>query len=132
MKENVILGKMEDGMMQCNAFIAQEIVANMEKFGLPPVLAINGKIKNLKAKAVDLSELEEFIKLLKKHGYQENDFCVLEDAKTKYKNKKTILLAGGLVCICKKSGKVKEYTAAEHSAWLEDFSADLKNKFFTN
>jgi hypothetical protein len=132
MKENFILEKIETGMKECNAFIAQEITSNIEKFGIPPVLAIKGKIKNLKPKALDLSELGEFLKLAKKYGYQENDFCVLEDVKTKLKNNKTILLSGCLICICKKSGKVKEYDVKQGQSWIKDFGADLKNKFFSN
>ena len=72
------------------------------------------------------------LKLLKKYGYDEDDFYLLEDKKAKYRDGKAVLLQGCIICVCKKSGIIKEYPANGGSSWVDDFAADLKNKFFTN
>jgi len=130
MKENLILDKIEAGIKEGSAFIAQDIAGNIERYGISPVISINGKIKNLKPKIIDLSGMKDLPKLLKKYDYEEGDFYLLEDMRTKYNKDKTVLISGCVICICKKSGKVKEYRANHGSSWMENFSADLKNKSF--
>ena len=132
MKGSLVLDKIEAGIKEGSAQIAQEIEGNVEKYGVAPVIVLDGKLKNLRAKIIDISELKDSLKLLKKYGYSEDDFYLLEDKKAKYRNGKAILLQGCIVCVCKKSGKIKEYHANGGSSWIDDFAADLKNKFFTN
>lgn len=131
MKGSLVLDKIEAGIKEGSAQIAQEIEGNVEKYGIAPVIAMDGKLKNLRAKIIDISELDS-LKLLKKYGYSEDDFYLLEDKKAKYRDGKSILLQGYIICVCKKSGKIKEYHANGGSSWIEDFTLDLKNKFFTN
>ncbi len=131
MKGSLVLDKIEAGIKEGSAQIAQEIEGNVERYGIAPVIVLDGKLKNLRAKIIDISELD-LLKLLKKYSYSEDDFYLLEDKKAKYCDGKAILLQGYIICVCKKSGKIKEYHANGGSSWIEDFTIDLKNKFFTN
>lgn len=130
MKENLVLQKIEAGIKEGNAFIAQEIEENIEKYGISPVISIDGKLKNLRPKTIDCEEIKDFPKLLKKHGYDLEDFYLLESKTTKYGKDKTILTAGCIICVCKKTGKIKEYKANHGSSWIMNFTADLKEKSF--
>jgi hypothetical protein len=130
MKESLVLERMEAGIREGSAFIAQDIASNIERYGISPVIAIDGKIKNLRPKLIDNSEVEDFPKLLKKYGYNLEDFYLLETNTTKYNKNKTVLSSGGIICICKKSGKIKEYKANHGSSWIINFTADLKEKSF--
>ncbi len=135
MKGSLVLEKIEAGIKAGSAQIAQEIEGNVEKYGVAPVIVVDGKLKNLKAKIIDIAQLKDSLKLLKKHGYSEDDFYLLEDKKAKYRGKaedKSVLLQGCIICVCKKSGKIKEYHANGGSSWIEDLAQDLQNKFFTN
>ena len=131
MKGSLVLDRIEAGIKEGSAQIAHEIEGNVEKYGIAPVIVLDGKLKNLRAKIIDIAELDA-LKLLKKYGYSEDDFYLLEDKKAKYREGKSILVQGCIICVCKKSGKIKEYHANGGSSWVDDFTADLKNKFFTN
>lgn len=130
MKENFILEKIEAGIKEGNAFIARDIAENVEKYGISPVISIGGKIKNLRPRIIDCEEIKELPKLLKKYGYDLEDFYLLESKTTKYNKNKTILTSGFIICICKKSGKIREYKASNGSMWLDALSVDLKEKSF--
>ncbi len=130
MKENLVLEKIEAGIKEGSGFIAQDIISNIERYGVSPVIAIEGKIKNLRPKIIDNAEIENFPKLLKKYGYNLEDFYLLENNTAKYDKTKTILTSGCIICICKKSGKLKEYKANQGLSWLDNFTLDLKEKSF--
>lgn len=130
MKEGLVLDKIEAGIKEGNALIAQEIESNVEKYGISPVISIDGELKNLRPKIIDSEEIKDFPKLLKKHGYDLEDFYLMESKTTKYGKNNTILTSGCIVCICKKSGKIKEYKANGGSSWIDNFTADLKEKSF--
>jgi len=133
MKENPILQKIEAGIKEGNGLIAQELVNNIEKFGIPPVISINGELKKIRAKLVDSQEIEEFVKSsqnYKKGVYHFEDFYFLETTDAKYKKNKSVLSSGGIICVSKKSGKFKEYKANCGSSWIENFISDLKEKSF--
>jgi hypothetical protein len=132
MKASLVLERIEAGIQEGSAFIAQEVAANVVKYGISPVIAIGGKIKNLRPKILELSEIENVEKILKKHGFKCDDFYLMEDKKNKYRDDKTILTSGCIVCVSKKTGKVKEYPANHGSSWIDDFNRDLKNKCFDN
>lgn len=132
MKASLVLEKIEAGIIEGSALIACEVAENVKKFGISPVIAIGGKIKNLRPKILEISEIENLLQILKKRGYKKDDFYLMEDKKNKYQNNKTILTSGCIVCISKKSGKVKEYPANHGSSWVKDFDDDLKNKSFEN
>lgn len=126
-----ILEKIEAGIKEGNALIARDIAENVEKFGISPVISIDGKIKNLRPKIMGCVEVKELPKLLTKFGYDLEDFYLYESKTTKYDGKnKAVLTSGFIVCICKKSGKIKEYKANHGSSWINDFADDLKAKFF--
>ncbi len=130
MKDNFILEKIEAGIKEGSALIARDIAENAEKFGLSPVISIDGKLKNLRAKVIDCEDVKDLPKLLKKYSYDLEDFYLFESKTTKYGKDKTILASGFIICICKKSGKIKEYKANHGSSWIENFTADLKEKSF--
>lgn len=130
MKESLVLDRIEAGIKEGSGFIAQDIASNIERYGISPVIAIDGKIKNLRPKLIDNSEVEDFPQLLKKYGYDLEDFYLLETNTTKYNKNKTVLTSGCIICICKKSGKIKEYKANHGSSWIINFTADLKEKSF--
>jgi hypothetical protein len=130
MKDNFILEKIEAGIKEGNALIARDIAENVEKFGISPVISIDGKLKNLRAKMIDCEEVKNLPKLVKKHGYSLEDFYIFESKTTKYGKDKTVLTSGFIIAISKKSGKIKEYKANHESLWINDFAADLKEKTF--
>ena len=130
MKEIPILEKIEAGIKEGNVFIARDVVENVEKYGISPVISIDGKIKNLRPKIIDCEEIKELPSLVKKHGYRLEDFSILESKTAKYGKNKGVLTAGFVVCLCQKTGKLREYKANGGSSWLENFSADLKTKSF--
>lgn len=130
MKENFILEKIEAGIKEGSALIARDIAENAEKYGISPVISIDGKLKNLRAKIVDCEEIKNLPKLLKKYGYDLEDFYIYESKTTKYGKDKTVLTSGFIITIYKKSGKIKEYKANHGSCWIDDFAADLKEKSF--
>ncbi len=130
MKESLVLSQIEAGIKEGSAIIARELIINLEQHGLPPVIAIDGKIKNLRSKVLEISQIEKLPELLKKHGFTEDDFCFMEDKKTKFNSNKTVISCGSIICVSKKSGKIKEYPANHGSSWITDFQQDLKNKFF--
>jgi hypothetical protein len=130
MKNNLVLERIEAGIKEGSALIARDIAENAEKYGISPVISIDGKLKNLRAKILDCDNIKDFNKLLKKFGYEEEDFFLFESKNTKYGKDKTILTSGFIVCIYRKSGKVKEYKADNNSSWIESFTSDLKDKSF--
>jgi len=132
MKASLVLERIEAGIQEGSAFIAQEVAANVVKYGISPVIAIGGKLKNLRPKILELSEIENVEKILKKHGYKADDFYLMEDKKNKYRKDKTILTSGCIICVSKKTGKIKEYPANHGSSWIDDFSCDLENEYFKN
>ena len=130
MKEGLVLKKIEAGIKEGSAFIAQDIARNVETYGISPVIAIDGKLKNLRSKIVDFAKVSALPKLLKTFNYAMEDFCFFESKNTKYGKNKTILTAGLIVCICQKSGKVREYKASAGQSWLKAFKVDLEEKSF--
>lgn len=130
MKESLILEQIEAGIKAGSCLIARDISENVERYGISPVISIDGKLKNLRPKILDCEKIKDFAKLLKKHGYELEDFSIFESKTSKYGKDKTILAAGFIICICKKSGKIKEYKANHGSSWVDNFAADLKEKSF--
>ena len=126
MKENFILEKIEAGIKEGSALIARDIAENVHKFGISPVISLDGKLKNLRPKILDCEKIKDLCKVLKKHGYGPEDFSIFESTNSKYNKDKTVLTSGFVVCICKKSGKIKEYK----SSWISDFTSDLEAKIF--
>ncbi len=130
MKENFVLEKIEAGIKEGNSLIAQEIAENAEKYGISPVISIDGKLKNLRPKILDCEEIKNLPAILKKHGHSIDDFYIFESKTAKYDKNKTILTAGFIICIYKKSGKIREYKPNQESPWLENFVYDLQEKNF--
>jgi len=116
MRNDEVLKKTEEGIKESNKILIRELVRDLEEKGIPPVVAIDGEVKNLTLSAG--SDLKDFEKELKKSGLEKADFCLLKAKEKSCKN---------LFVIQKKSGKVRQY---KHSHWIADFHHDLKNKFF--
>ena len=127
MKAISVLEKIEAGIKESNSEVVQELIANFEKYGLSPVLSIEGKLKN-NFKLIQESELKNFTKEVKKFGFQKSDFCLFGKDKDNTLSK----LSSGIIVIHKKSGKIKEYKTNSSSTWTANFHQDLKNKFFIN
>lgn len=119
MRSDEVLKKTEEGIKESNKILVRELMRDLEEKGIPPVVAIDGKVKNLTLSEGE--DLKNFEKELKKLGLEKCDFCLLkEDKKTKEKT-------ANLIVVEKKSGKVRQY---KHSHWIAEFHHDLKNNFF--
>lgn len=127
---NSILEKIEAGIKKSNSLIARDIVENSEKFGVSPVISIDGQLKNLRPKILECEEIKNLPKILKEHNYNIDDFYFFESKTSKYGKNKSTLLAGFIICIFKKSGKIREYKANQKQSWLDILANDLKEKLF--
>jgi len=130
MKENLVLNKIEAGIKESSAFIAKEIAENAEKYGVSPVISIDGKLKNLSSKALNFGEIENMTIAIKQYGYCADDFYFYESKNIKYGKDKLFIIAGFIICIFKKSGKIKEYKAVKNHSWFDEFIGDLKAQIF--
>jgi hypothetical protein len=108
--------------------LIQELVRDLEKKGISPVITIDGKVQKLKL--IDESELRDFEEELLKFGLQKCDFCLLEEDTTQ--NTTLYVPADNVILIHKKSAKIKQYKVGQNSHWVVDFHHDLKSNFFTN
>lgn len=116
MRSDEILKKTAEGMREGNKILVQELVRDLEEKGISPVIAIEGKVRNLTL--VEKENSLGFEKELKKSGFKKSDFCLMQETKSKSLH----------VCVVQKtSGKVKVYKG---SHWIDDFNQDVKQKFF--
>ncbi len=130
MKSDLIFDKIEAGIKEGSALIARDIAENMRKFGISPVIAIDGKLKNLRAKTIECESIKNLGKFLKKENHEADDFLFFESKNSKYSKDKTKLTSGFVICIYKASGKVREYKSSDNPSWVETFISDIKNKLF--
>lgn len=128
-ESDLIFDKIEAGIKEGSALIVRDIAENMRKFGISPVIAIDGKLKNLRPKTIECETIKNLEKFLKKENHDAEDFLFFESKNSKYSKDKTKLISGFIICIYKASGKVREYKSSDTS-WVETFISDLKNKFF--
>lgn len=116
MRSSEILKRTAEGMREGNKILVQELVRDLEEKGISPVIAVEGKVRNLKLAAK--SKFLGFEKELKKSGLEKSDFCLLQEAKTRSLN---------IFVVQKTSGKVRIY---KDSHWIDDFHHDVETRFF--
>lgn len=116
MRSEEILKKTAAGMQEGNKILIQELVRDLEEKGISPVIAIEGKVRNLKL--VTKNKFVTFEKELKKSGFNKSDFCLLQEDKQKSLH---------IFVVQKTSGKVRIY---KESHWIDDFHRDVKSRIF--
>lgn len=132
MRSEEILKKTEEGMKEGNKILIQELVRDLEEKGIPPVIAVDGEVKELNLKLIHETELRNFEQVLEKFGFKKCDFCLLEEDTTQALPDSLYQASGNIILIHKESSKIKKYSAGHSSHWIADLHHDLENKFFTN
>lgn len=76
----------------------------------------------------DKTEIEDFNKMIKKHGYQKNDFKIEEKNLTDFKKSNPAPILGEVTIYNKKTGKNKTYKSGTGSTWVVEAENDLIKK----
>lgn len=136
MTKQETLKRVDEAMKQNDCLVAKEIMENMEKLGISPSVAINGKVRKLclisdiKSKIVTQKEKDEFVSNLEKYGCGESDFWFAEYNHIDHKSQDYYEISGKLIVVFKKTGKQKEYVSRPGNPWVTQLFLDLKNNFF--
>jgi hypothetical protein len=132
MRNDEVLQKAEEGFKESNKILIRELIRDLEEKGIAPVIAVDGEVKKLKCRLIHESELEDYESVLKRHGFTQSDFCLLEENTTSQASNCVYPVTGNVILINKKSAKVKKYTAGNGSHWIADFHYDLERNLFSN
>lgn len=130
MKTDFILDKIEAGIKKTNALIVEDIVENIKKFGVSPILALDGKLQNLRNENIAVSKIKNLAKIIKKFGHNEEDFLFFVSKNSKLSKDNSSIRAGAIISIYKKSGKILQFSAKENQNWVEAFKSSLEAKKF--
>lgn len=136
MTKQETLKRVEEGMKKNDCLVAKEIMDNMEKLGISPSIAINGRVRklclinNIESRLINKTDKEDFIADLKKNGYQESDFWFAEYNQIEHKSGDFYALSGKLIVVAKESGNQKEYNTSIGSSWISEFAIDLQSGFY--
>jgi histidinol dehydrogenase len=130
MKTDFILDRIEAGIKKTNALIVEDIIENVKKFGISPVLALNGKLQNLCNENIEVAEIKNLAKIIKKFGHKEEDFLFFAVKNSKLSKDNSNITVGSIISIYKKSGKILQFSAKENQNWVEAFKLSLAAKKF--
>lgn len=73
--------------------------------------------------------LEDFKKIVVKHGFKEKDFDLTEVDKTKFDDDVSVLSTQVTVTLLT-TGKAKTYESGHRTSWLGEFERDLNKGLF--
>ena len=79
---------------------------------------------------IDASEMDDFKMVLKRYGYEEQDFT-LEEVEHPPRSMGVESICGEVAITHEKTGKHKTYNAGDRTAWVYEFENDLKAGVFT-
>ncbi|WP_454782286.1 hypothetical protein [Legionella sp. WA2022007384] len=72
---------------------------------------------------------DDYKDILSRHGYDENDFDLVEQDETDY-TQNPYLIIGKVSIRCKATDITKTYNTGYASIWPADFEEDLRNGYF--
>ncbi len=131
MRSDEVLKKTEEGMREGNKILIQELICDLEKKGISPVISVDGDVKKLTLKTRGDHHLEmRYEDLLKEYGFTKSDFCLLEENTTKPESNVIYPITSNVIIVNKKTAKLRQYKTGDDSNWITDLQDDLKNKFF--
>ncbi len=121
MLSSEILSKTRAAIKESNLILINELIYDLEKRGVPPVISIAGKICNL---VICHNHLKNFYKIIAEFGLKKDEFFfMVEDCKKRpnYQENKYAM------AVNKKTGKIKEYLLDN---WENALIIDLKKGFW--